>query len=180
MEEKSETKVKYISLAAQQFKIFYQTVSIGSAPPANGDAMQWASSIKDTPMPVYIVTEPITFIISTKFLGKVLIYIVCKLYIYIFISFPGYMAIIKMEFWTKQLPSLQAGSPISYLTVCFGPGGFACATRGVVSLLHEPPLVSFTKIAGQCQCVFLSSFLSIHCFVPNSGVPIFLSNWTDY
>merc|ERR1711887_475705 len=54
MEEKSETK----------------TVSIGSAPPANGDAMQWASSIKDTPMPVYIVTEPITFIISSKFLGK--------------------------------------------------------------------------------------------------------------
>ena len=48
-----------------------KTVSIGSAPPANGDAMQWASSIKDTPMPVFIVTEPITKILHSTFLGKV-------------------------------------------------------------------------------------------------------------
>ena len=43
------------SQAASRFSknVETTTIAVGAPPPSNGDAMTWASTVKDTPVPVY-------------------------------------------------------------------------------------------------------------------------------
>ena len=44
-----------------------RTISVGAPPPYNGDAMTWASTVKDTPVPVKTSLKPMSTIFSQKF-----------------------------------------------------------------------------------------------------------------
>ena len=55
--------------AASEFnkKVETSTVTVGSAPPSNGDAMTWASVVKESPVPIKYKLRPIADLFTTKF-----------------------------------------------------------------------------------------------------------------
>ena len=55
-----------------QKKVETRTVTIGAAPPANGDAMTWASTVKDSPVPVTYELASIEELFSETFMTNML------------------------------------------------------------------------------------------------------------
>ena len=55
--------------AASEFnkKVETTTVTVGSAPPSNGDAMTWASVVKESPVPIKYKLRPIADLFTAKF-----------------------------------------------------------------------------------------------------------------
>ena len=55
--------------AASEFnkKVETSTVTVGSAPPSNGDAMTWASVVKESPVPIKYKLRPIADLFTAKF-----------------------------------------------------------------------------------------------------------------
>ena len=64
MTSKQKEKAK-----AFQEKVETTTISVGAPPPYNGDAMQWASTVKETPVPVKVSLLPIYSIFSDHFIA---------------------------------------------------------------------------------------------------------------
>ena len=58
--------------AASDFrkKVETKTITIGAAPPANGDALTWASTVKESPVPVSYVLASIEDLFTESFMGK--------------------------------------------------------------------------------------------------------------
>lgn len=58
--------------AAQSFqeKVETTTISVGAPPPYNGDAMQWASTVKETPVPVKVSLLPIYNLFNEEFMSS--------------------------------------------------------------------------------------------------------------
>ena len=56
--------------SAQNFlsKVETKTISIGAPPPANGDTMTWASTVKDTPIPVEYKLESIENLFTEQYM----------------------------------------------------------------------------------------------------------------
>ncbi len=61
------------SQAASQFSksVETTTISIGAPPPSNGDAMTWASTVKDTPVPVFYSMASIEDLFTPQFMSHV-------------------------------------------------------------------------------------------------------------
>ncbi|KAK7498076.1 hypothetical protein BaRGS_00010664 [Batillaria attramentaria] len=57
--------------AASEFQksVTTRTITIGAAPPANGDAMTWASTVKESPVPVKYSLASIEELFSENFMG---------------------------------------------------------------------------------------------------------------
>ena len=58
--------------AASEFrkKVETKTITIGAAPPANGDALKWASTVKESPVPVSYVLGSMEELFTETFMGK--------------------------------------------------------------------------------------------------------------
>ncbi len=52
-------------------KVKTTTSSVGATPPANGDAMTWASSVKESPLPVKYKLEPIEKLFTGSYLKNI-------------------------------------------------------------------------------------------------------------
>ena len=61
------------SQAASRFSksVETTTIAVGAPPPSNGDAMTWASTVKDTPVPVYYSMGSIVELFSPRFMSHV-------------------------------------------------------------------------------------------------------------
>jgi len=61
------------SQAAQSFlaKVVKKTISTGAPPPANGNTMTWASTVKDTPIPVEYKLESIEHLFTERYMNGV-------------------------------------------------------------------------------------------------------------
>ena len=51
-----------------QSKVETKTITIGAPPPANGDTLTWASTVKETPIPVKYVLESIEELFTEKYM----------------------------------------------------------------------------------------------------------------
>ena len=51
-----------------QSKVETKTISIGAPPPANGDTLTWASTVKETPIPVKYVLGSIEDLFTEKYM----------------------------------------------------------------------------------------------------------------
>ena len=47
------------------------TVTVGSAPPSNGDAMTWASAVKENPVPIKYSLRPIADLFTPRFMSGI-------------------------------------------------------------------------------------------------------------
>lgn len=56
--------------AAEEFskKVETTVITIGAAPPANGDAMTWASTVKDSPVPLKYTLQPIVNLFTKDYM----------------------------------------------------------------------------------------------------------------
>nr|KAG5693579.1 hypothetical protein BaRGS_011704 [Batillaria attramentaria] len=52
-----------------QKKVTTRTITIGAAPPANGDALTWASTVKESPVPMSCELQSIEDLFSETFMG---------------------------------------------------------------------------------------------------------------
>jgi hypothetical protein len=50
-----------------------KTITVGAAPPANGDAMTWASTVQNNPVPSQYKLEPIENLFHERYMGKLVI-----------------------------------------------------------------------------------------------------------
>ncbi|XP_045167745.2 uncharacterized protein LOC123531028 [Mercenaria mercenaria] len=47
-----------------------KTITVGAAPPANGDAMTWASTVQNNPVPAEYILEPIEMLFQEEYMGN--------------------------------------------------------------------------------------------------------------
>ncbi|XP_071177303.1 uncharacterized protein [Mytilus edulis] len=53
-----------------QKSVTTKTITVGASPPANGDAMEWASGVKDSPVPVKYSLKPIRNLFRDKYMAN--------------------------------------------------------------------------------------------------------------
>ena len=53
-----------------QSKVETETITVGAPPPADGDAMTWASNVKDTPVPMAYKLEPIEDLFTDTYMER--------------------------------------------------------------------------------------------------------------
>ena len=61
--ESSQTAQSFLS------KVETKTISIGAPPPANGNTMTWASTVKETPIPVEYKLESIENLFTKRYMS---------------------------------------------------------------------------------------------------------------
>lgn len=53
-----------------QKSVTTKTITVGAPPPANGDAMEWASGVKDSPVPMKYNLKPISHLFREKYMAN--------------------------------------------------------------------------------------------------------------
>lgn len=53
-----------------QKSVTTKTIAVGATPPANGDAMEWASGVKDNPVPMEYKLKPISNLFTEAYMGN--------------------------------------------------------------------------------------------------------------